>query len=95
MFYVYILTNQSQTLYIGMTRDLPARLQAHRDGLVPGFTSRYRLTRLIYVEVFDRASDAVTRERQLKGWKRSRKLELIQSQNPGWKDLAGDLKAAD
>jgi putative endonuclease len=86
-FYVYILTNQSRTLYVGMTNDLERRVQEHREGKVSGFTRRYGLKRLAYYERFPTALSAIEREKQLKGWLRARKIALIEGLNPEWKDL--------
>ena len=88
-YHVYILTNRSGTLYIGMTSELKGRLAQHREGVFPkAFTKRYRMDRLVYVEEFSEARDAVQRERQLKGWTRRKKVVLINAVNPGWQDLA-------
>ena len=76
-YWVYILTNRSGTLYVGVTGDLARRLYEHRQRLVPGFTSRYRIDRLIFAEPFNDIRDAITREKQIKGWRRDRKLALI------------------
>ncbi len=81
-YYVYIMSSKSGVLYIGATNDLERRVFEHKQGLIEGFTKKYRVTRLVYVEEFDGPSDMVTRERQLKGWTRARKLDLIHSQNP-------------
>ena len=86
--YVYILTNLSGTLYIGMTANLGSRMEAHREGYVPGFTSKYRLNRLVYYEVCEGGEVATARERQLKKWNRARKISLIEAANPSWRDLA-------
>ena len=85
--YAYILTSRSGTLYIGVTNDLARRIYEHKHGLVPAFTSKYKIHRLVYVEGFDRADDAIAREKQLKGWSRKRKIALIESLNPTMKDL--------
>jgi putative endonuclease len=90
------MTNNSGTLYIGVTNDIARRLLEHRSGLVGGFTQRYKLTRLIYVESSADVRQAIQREKQLKGWTRQRKLDLIHSQNPTWRDLSeGWLDAPD
>jgi len=81
-YYVYIMSSKSGVLYIGATNDLDRRVFEHKQGLIEGFTKKYRVTRLVYAEQFDRAAEMVARERQLKGWTRRRKLELIHSQNP-------------
>jgi putative endonuclease len=87
-YYVYIMSSKSGVLYIGATSDLDRRVFEHKRGLIEGFTKKYRVTRLIYVEEFDRAAEMVARERQVKGWTRSRKLELIHNQNPEMVDYA-------
>ena len=89
-FFVYILASRSGVLYTGVTRDLLRRVHQHRDGSIPGFTRRYRVTRLVYFEETTSARAAFARERQIKGWSRGRKLELIEATNGGWIDLALD-----
>lgn len=85
---VYILTNRSGTLYAGMTSELGRRLAEHRSFAVPGFTAKYRLDRLVHVELYSTPREAMARERQLKGWRRSKKVALIEAHNPAWADLA-------
>ncbi len=87
-YYVYIMSSKSGVLYIGATNDLERRVLEHKKGLFDGFTKKYRVTRLVYVEEFDGPSDMVARERQLKGWTRKRKLQLIHRQNPEMVDYA-------
>jgi putative endonuclease len=87
-YYVYILTSKSGTLYIGMTNNLRRRIYQHQNKLIPGFTARYNVTRLVHVEVFGNVKDAIAREKQLKGWLRAKKIALIESENPKWKDLS-------
>ena len=87
-FFVYILANRSGTLYIGVTNDLRRRLWEHRHCVNPGFTSRYNIRRLIYFETTHSILSAIRREKQLKGWKRERKIALVNAMNPGWKDLS-------
>jgi putative endonuclease len=89
-FFVYIMTNgpRHHVLYIGVTGNLLRRVFQHKDKLIPGFTSRYNLTRLVHCEVFFYPDAAIAREKQLKGWLRCRKIELIESMNPHWHDLA-------
>ncbi len=87
-YYVYVMSSKSGVLYIGATSDLDRRVFEHQQGLIEGFTKKYRVTRLVYVEQFDRPAEMVERERQLKGWTRSRTLELIRSQNPEMVDYA-------
>src|ERR1700733_14634601 len=88
--YVYILTghSHSRVLYIGVTSDLPARIAAHQSGAFGGFTAKYKLWKLVYAEEFAYVRDAIAREKQLKGWRRDRKIELIESVNPEWRELS-------
>jgi putative endonuclease len=88
--YVYILTNNSSTLYVGVTNDLERRVYEHKQKLVPGFTSQYNVSQLVYYEVYDRPIDAIEREKQLKNWRREKKVALIRAENPRWLDLAAD-----
>jgi putative endonuclease len=85
---VYILASKKYgTLYIGITSDLPRRIFEHKNKLIPGFTSRYNVTRLVYVEHFFDIRDAIAREKSVKAWKRAWKIELIESVNPDWSEL--------
>ena len=77
-YYVYILASKSRTLYTGITNDLERRVVEHRRKLVPGFTARYNINRLVYFEVFHDALDAIAREKQIKGWNRMKKVALIE-----------------
>jgi len=89
---VYILaTGKHGTLYIGVTSDLMGRLHQHREGLIEGFTSRYGVIHLVRFEMFDDMASAIVREKQLKKWNRDWKLNLIESDNPEWVDLADGL----
>ena len=88
-YYVYILASKSRRLYIGITRDLERRVFQHRNGF-GDFTSRYRITRLVYFEKFDHPMTAIEREKRIKSLLRARKIDLIQSKNPAWDDLAAD-----
>ena len=91
-FWVYILTNQTRSvLYVGMTNSLEVRLYQHRNGETKSFTKRYHLNRLVYYEQFDSAGDAISREKQIKGWIRKRKDELVHTMNPKWNDLSVTL----
>jgi putative endonuclease len=91
-YYVYIMTNRSvTTLYTGVTNDLERRVYEHKHGLVNGFTKRYKVTRLVYYEATDDVRSAIEREKQLKGWLRQRKVALIESVNPRWRDLGDCL----
>ena len=87
-YYVYIMTNRSRTLYTGVTADLERRVFEHKRKLVLGFTARYRITRLVYFEVTQDVEAAIAREKQIKGWLRAKKIALIESVNPKWKDLS-------
>ena len=86
--YVYILTNKNNTtLYVGTTNDIYRRANEHVDKVVDGFTKRYNLNKLVYVEETKRPGDAIAREKQIKHWRREKKDALINSINPEWKDL--------
>ena len=87
-YYGYIMTNRSRTLYIGMTSDLERRVYQHKHGLLPGFTSKYKMTQRVYYEVGDDVRVAIAHEKQLKGWLRAKKIALIESVNPEWDDLS-------
>ena len=87
-FYTYILGSISGTLYIGMTNNLEKRVWQHKHHEFPGFTSKYGVDRLLYFERFDDVRSAISREKQLKGWKREKKIALIETQNPKWEDLS-------
>jgi putative endonuclease len=86
--FVYILTNHSRTLYVGMTNNLARRVAEHREGQVPGFTQRYRIRQLVYFEEFRDVRDAIAREKQIKGWRRDKKVALVESFNPRWDNLS-------
>ena len=87
-YYVYILTNRIRRLYAGMTGDPHRRMFEHKRKLVPGFASAYNLTRLAYYETTTDVYNTVSREKQVKGWRRAKKLVLVETMNPGWKDLS-------
>ena len=89
-YYVYIMTNKSGTLYTGMTNNIKKRVYDHKNKLIPGFTEKYNINRLVYYETFDDVYSAIAREKTIKGWLRKKKIELIQKTNPDWKDLAKD-----
>ena len=87
--YTYILTNNRNTvLYVGVTSCLEKRLHQHKNHLIPGFTSKYQLHKLVYYERHDRIEDAIVREKQIKGKTRAKKIALIRAQNPNWNDLS-------
>ena len=87
-YHVYILASITKTLYVGVTNDLRRRVYQHKTGMIPGFTSQYNVNRLVHYEAFTDIRDARQRERQLKGWVRRKKIELIESQNLEWEDFA-------
>jgi putative endonuclease len=87
-YYVYIMSNRSKTLYTGVTNDLMRRVYEHKNKLVEGFTKKYNITRLVYFEETNDVPSAIAREKQIKGWLRSKKITLIESKNPKWKDLS-------
>ena len=88
IYHVYILTNRTRsTLYIGMTGNLPQRMEQHANHEIEGFTNKYNVDRLVYTEEFDSPVDAIKREKQLKAWKREWKDNLIETANPTWRDL--------
>ena len=89
-YFVYVATNVSGTLYIGMTNNLERRMYQHKHHVVQGFTTRYRIDRLLYYEETNDVLWAIEREKQLKGWVRKRKIDLIVGMNPKWKDLSLD-----
>jgi len=91
-YYVYILANRRNgTLYIGVTNDLVRRIYEHKNDLVPGFTKTYHVHSLVYYEQTNDVMSALNREKQLKWWRRSWKIALIEEINPDWKDLWEDI----
>ena len=93
-YWVYMLASKRNgTLYVGVTNDLARRIWEHRDGIFPGFTSRYGVYMLVWCEGFNRIEDAITFEKRLKKWNRKWKLRLIEESNPDWKDLYETLNA--
>ena len=87
-YFVYIMTNKSKTLYTGVTNNLIHRVRQHQAKEIPGFTSKYNIKMLVHHESFQDIRLAIAREKQIKGWKRDKKIELIESINPEWKDLS-------
>ena len=90
-YYVYIMTNRSRTLYTGVTNDLKRRVHEHKSKLVPGFTQKYNINKLVW---FDRTTDvqaAIAYEKKIKGWLCKKKIALIESKKPEWKDLAESI----
>lgn len=91
-FFVYILASQKNgTLYIGVTSDLPKRVWEHKNKVVEGFTEKYDVDKLVWFEQHDNAESAITREKQMKEWKRDWKIKRIVEMNPDWKDLYDDI----
>lgn len=87
-YWTYIVASRSGTLYVGMTNDIVRRMWEHKSGEFEGFAKQYRCDRLVYWESFDDVRKAIDREKQLKGWRRAKKIALIESLNPHWEDLA-------
>jgi putative endonuclease len=87
-YYVYIMASDSGTLYIGITNDLNRRVSEHKLGLLEGFTKRYACHKLVYYEQYHHAYDAISREKQLKSWRREKKEWLISTLNKSWRDLS-------
>jgi putative endonuclease len=91
-YFVYILTNKyNKVLYVGVTNNLIRRVYEHKNKLISGFTSKYNVNKLVYYESFQSVFDAIKREKEIKGWKREKKVALINSFNPEWKDLYEEL----
>jgi len=90
-YYVYIMTNKSKTLYIGITNDLSRRVYEHKQKLVDGFTKKYNIDKLIYYEITNDVNTALEREKQLKRWRRWKKIKFIECMNSDWKDLSLEL----
>ena len=90
-YYVYIMTNHSKTLYTGITSDIIKRVYEHKQKLLEGFTKKYNITKLVYFENTTDVMVAISREKQIKGWLRRKKIALIESVNPSWKDLSEDI----
>ena len=94
-YFVYILASQRNgTLYVGVTNDLARRVAEHRTGAIPGFTKRQGVDQLVYFEPHESIEDAIAREKRLKRWRRAWKLELIERENPTWRDLFAEITSA-
>ena len=91
-YYVYIMTNKSRTLYTGITNDLERRVYEHRSKAIPGFTAKYNITQLVWFESTNDVQAAIEFEKRIKGWKREKKIALIESRNPEWRDLSEDWR---
>jgi len=91
-FYVYMLSNRSRTvLYTGVTNSLERRIWFHRNSAAGSFTKKYRVDRLVFYEAFNQARSAISREKEIKGWRREKKNDLVSTLNPTWKDLSLEL----
>lgn len=90
-YYVYIVASISGVLYIGMTNNLIKRIQQHKLKICDGFTKHYNVDKLVYYEHYEYVWNAIHREKELKGWLRKKKVELIEKDNPNWRDLFDDL----
>ena len=96
MYYIYMLTNwNNKVLYTGITNDLERRIYEHKNKLVKGFTSKYNVDKLVYYEYTSDVLTAISREKQIKGWTRKKKNQLIESVNPKWDDLSGEFMEQD
>jgi len=89
-YFVYILTSKTRRLYVGVTNDLERRVWEHRTKAVEGFTRRYNIDRLVWYASTNHVVDAIAREKEIKAWRREKKVRLIEAENPGWADLARD-----
>jgi putative endonuclease len=87
-FWVYIIVSRTGTLYIGVTGYLARRIRQHKIESIEGFTQKYKVHRLVYYETYDHVLTAINREKQLKGWRREKKIALVEKANPRWRDLA-------
>lgn len=90
LYYTYIMASAGGTLYTGVTNNIYNRVFTHKQRSTPGFTQRYNVTRLVYYEESRYVLNAIAREKEIKGWRRSKKIALIESLNPKWNDLAAD-----
>lgn len=89
-YYVYIMASKSKTLYVGVTNNLERRVYEHKQKLLEGFTSKYNIDRLVYLAETDDVTQAIAREKEIKGWLRTKKLALIDEMNPNWEDLSAE-----
>ncbi len=87
-YYVYLMASNSGTLYVGVTSSLKRRVYEHKTGAIAGFTSKYHVKKLVHVETFKTAEAAIRREKQIKSWRREKKVNLVDTENPAWDDLA-------
>lgn len=87
-YFIYIMASLSRRVYVGVTNNLIRRTREHKEARAPGFAERYRINRLVYFESFQYVRDAIAREKQIKRWRRSRKVALIEAENPTWAELS-------
>ena len=93
LYYIYLLASRSRVLYTGVTNDLGRRLFEHRQGEKDGFTKKYRIHRLVFFECFRDVRAAIAREKQIKAWRREKKVALIETQDPTWEDLSAEWQS--
>ena len=89
-YYVYIMASRTHVFYVGITNNIVRRVREHKDGIYDGFTSRYKVNRLVWYEAWPYVRTAIAREKQIKPWRREKKIWLIESMNPTWQDLSED-----
>ena len=89
-YFVYIMSNKSRRLYVGITSKLFGRVFEHKNKIIPGFTSRYKFDMLVYYGEYSNVMSAIAREKEIKGWRREKKLRLILADNPDWADLSAE-----
>ena len=89
-YYVYMMASKGRVLYVGVTGSLVSRVLQHKAGEIEGFTKRYRITRLVYYDVFQYVNNAIARETEIKKWRREKKVMLVEASNPTWEDLGAD-----
>src|SRR5690242_4417892 len=89
-YYVYIMSSRTRTLYVGVTNNLERRVYEHKQKSTPGFTSKYNMDRLVYDAETDNVTEAISKEKELKGWLRIKRLALIEEFNPAWEDLSAE-----
>jgi putative endonuclease len=92
-FHVYMLAGKSGVLYTGITNNLARRVWEHKQKQIPGFTQKYNVTNLVWFEAHGRAASAIAREKQIKAWRREKKVALVAAMNPQWKDLSAELQS--
>ncbi len=90
-YFVYIMTNRSKTLYTGMTSNLPRRVYEHKSKLIEGFTKKYNINKLVWFDKTNDVISAIEKEKQIKGWTRKKKINLIESMNPAWRDMSNEF----